>query len=112
MRGKFGFAVVLLALAAFVASESQSFGGHRRRGRCSSCYSGCGPSGCSVPAAPAEESPSDATAKAPSAPAVPETDAVASPSDAPPQSVPSVTSRGSNNVYYFGRRGRGRWRRR
>jgi hypothetical protein len=106
MRGKFAFAVVLVAVAAFVMSESQSFGrGYRRAGRCSSCGTSC-----TVSVAPVEASPSDATAA--NAPAAPEKGAVASPSDTTPQSAPSVTSRRSNNTYYFSKRARRRWARR
>lgn len=106
MRGKFAFAVVLVAVAAFVVSESQSFGrGNRRAGRCSSCGTSC-----TVSAAAVEASPSDATAA--NAPPAPEQDRVAILSDETRQSAPSVTSRRSNNTYYFSRRARRRSARR
>ena len=106
MRGKFAFAVVLVAVAAFVLIESQSFGrGNRRAGHCSSCGTSC-----TVSASPVEASPSDATAA--NAPPAPEKGAVASPSDTTPQSAPSVRSRRSNDTNYFGRWARRRSNRR
>ena len=106
MRGKFAFAVVLVAVAAFVLIESQSFGrGNRRAGRCSSCGTSC-----TVSAAPVEASPSDATAA--NAPPAPEKDRVAIPSDNTRQSAPSVTSRRSKNTNYFSRWARRRSNRR
>lgn len=106
MRGNIGLFVVLMALAALIVSESQSFGGgHRRRGHCGSCSSacntGCAPGGScnAMPAAPAETSPSDAAPPAPHGAAV-------SPPAETPQAEASVTTAPSNNTYYSTRRAR------
>lgn len=120
MRGKMGFTVVLLAIAAFVVSESQSFGGgHRRHGRSGGCHSACN-TGCAAasccdaaPAASAAASPSDAPAPgALAAPGAPDKGASASPPVETPQDAPSVTSRPSNDTNSYGRRTARRWSRR
>jgi hypothetical protein len=114
MNGKIGLAVVLLAAAAFVVSESQAFARHGRRARCGSCCAAqaCAGGACEA-AAPAEASPSDApaSAQAPAPPAAEKGVAVTPPAETP-QSTPSVTSRPSNDDYYLSRRARRRWARR
>jgi hypothetical protein len=107
MTGKLGLSVVLLALVALVASESQSFGGHRR-GRCGGCCNtGCAAGSCE--AAPADASPSDAPAPAPAAGA-PAKGATKSSVPQSPQVAAGATPR-EGTYYYTSRRGRRGWRR-
>jgi hypothetical protein len=142
MSARFGVAVLLIATAAWLVAESQSFGGHhRRRGRCggySACsspcgsysdcggYSGCGGSsgcggysGCNTGCDPC----GSGAVSSESAPAAPSPTGEAAPPPPPPptpdagaaipsKSMPVVTSTTGPVRYYYSSARRVRWIRR
>ncbi|MGD9719965.1 MAG: hypothetical protein AB7O59_01980 [Pirellulales bacterium] len=104
MRGKFGLAVVALAAAVLVVSESESMAGRRHRGGCSSCGTSCAT--CTVPAAAPEAAPAEKAAAAPETTAP---NSVAATADQQP--APSVSPAPQRTATYVSRRGLFRGRR-
>lgn len=101
MRQKFRLSVVLLALAAFVAVESQAEAGHHRRrcgrrGGCGGCQvtaAECG--GCAAPCGTAHDTAPDAAVPGEAAPAPPAPQPSAAVPTAPAPAPIAIQSTGS-----------------